>query len=36
MIGFLSFVNIGQAYILNANPGLAANEQGGISGYLAA
>jgi len=35
-IGFLSFVNIGQAYILNANLGLAANAQGGISGYLAA
>ncbi len=35
-VGFLSFVNIGQAYVLNANLGLAANEQGGISGYLAA
>jgi len=35
-IGFLSFVNIGQAYILNANLGLPADEQGGLSGYLAA
>ena len=35
-VGFLSFVNIGQAYVLNANLGLAADEQGGLSGYLAA
>jgi MFS family permease len=35
-VGFLSFVNIGQAYVLNANLGIPGNEQGGISGYLAA
>ncbi len=35
-IGFLSFVNIGQAYVLNANLGIPGNQQGGISGYLAA
>ncbi len=35
-IGFLSFVNIGQAYVLNANLGLAGDEQGALSGNLAA
>lgn len=35
-IGFLSFVNIGQAYVLTANLGLPGDEQGGLSGYLAA
>lgn len=35
-VGFLTFVNIGQAYVLNANLGIPAGEQGGISGYLAA
>ena len=36
IIGFLSFVNIGQAYVINANLGILADQQGGISGYLAA
>ena len=35
-IGFLSFVNIGQTYVLNANLGIPLDQQGGISGYLAA
>ncbi len=35
-VGFLSFVNIGQAYVLNANLGIPGDEQGSISGYLAA
>ncbi len=35
-IGFLTFVNIGQAYVLTANLGIPGNEQGGLSGFLAA
>jgi len=35
-VGFLTFVNIGQAYVLTANLGIPGNEQGGITGNLAA
>ena len=34
-IGFLTFVNTGQAFILNANLGVARDEQGVLSGNLA-
>lgn len=36
IVGFLSFVNIGQAYVINANLGIPVDQQGGLSGYLAA
>ena len=34
-IGFLTFINTGQAFVLNANLGLPRSEQGSVSGLLA-